>query len=85
MAEWLRRGLQILARRFDSGSGLHAVCGANFCLTDCCENGANWRDTRYGWPNYSVSDFAIWGDKSPKLTQSLCGEFSSDGFVFAHR
>src|SRR5688572_8435415 len=23
MAEWLRRGLQILARRFDSGSGLH--------------------------------------------------------------
>ena len=25
MAEWLRRGLQILARRFDSGSGLHAV------------------------------------------------------------
>lgn len=22
MAEWLRRGLQILARRFDSGSGL---------------------------------------------------------------
>ena len=24
MAEWLRRGLQILARRFDSGSGLHA-------------------------------------------------------------
>ena len=25
MAEWLRRGLQILARRFDSGSGLHAT------------------------------------------------------------
>jgi hypothetical protein len=25
MAEWLRRGLQILARRFDSGSGLHAA------------------------------------------------------------
>jgi hypothetical protein len=24
MAEWLRRGLQILARRFDSGSGLHS-------------------------------------------------------------
>ena len=23
MAEWLLRGLQILARRFDSGSGLH--------------------------------------------------------------
>ena len=23
VAEWLRRGLQILARRFDSGSGLH--------------------------------------------------------------
>ena len=23
MAEWLRRGLQIPARRFDSGSGLH--------------------------------------------------------------
>ncbi len=29
MAEWLRRGLQILARRFDSGSGLHGEsnCG----------------------------------------------------------
>ena len=26
MAEWLRRGLQILARRFDSGSGLHPEC-----------------------------------------------------------
>jgi protein SCO1/2 len=26
MAEWLRRGLQILARRFDSGSGLHLPC-----------------------------------------------------------
>ena len=26
MAEWLRRGLQILARRFDSGSGLHLFC-----------------------------------------------------------
>lgn len=26
MAEWLRRGLQILARRFDSGSGLHFSC-----------------------------------------------------------
>ena len=26
MAEWLRRGLQILARRFDSGSGLQAYC-----------------------------------------------------------
>ena len=25
MAEWLRRGLQILARRFDSGSGLHFI------------------------------------------------------------
>src|SRR3954453_14716947 len=25
MAEWLRRGLQILARRFDSGSGLHVL------------------------------------------------------------
>ena len=25
MAEWLRRGLQILARRFDSGSGLHIL------------------------------------------------------------
>lgn len=25
MAEWLRRGLQILARRFDSGSGLHPI------------------------------------------------------------
>ena len=25
MAEWLRRGLQILARRFDSGSGLHTA------------------------------------------------------------
>ena len=24
MAEWLRRGLQILARRFDSGSGLQS-------------------------------------------------------------
>src|SRR5262245_51517784 len=35
MAEWLRRGLQILARRFDSGSGLHfqqsyAVAGVRF-------------------------------------------------------
>ena len=29
MAEWLRRGLQILARRFDSGSGLQlAACEA---------------------------------------------------------
>ncbi len=27
MAEWLRRGLQILARRFDSGSGLHSLGG----------------------------------------------------------
>src|SRR6476646_5024703 len=27
MAEWLRRGLQILARRFDSGSGLHLLSG----------------------------------------------------------
>ena len=27
MAEWLRRGLQILARRFDSGSGLHVRAG----------------------------------------------------------
>ncbi|MFM2411205.1 MAG: hypothetical protein RL481_2033 [Pseudomonadota bacterium] len=26
MAEWLRRGLQILARRFDSGSGLQTYC-----------------------------------------------------------
>ena len=26
MAEWLRRGLQILARRFDSGSGLQPNC-----------------------------------------------------------
>lgn len=25
MAEWLRRGLQIPARRFDSGSGLHML------------------------------------------------------------
>ena len=25
MAEWLRRGLQILARRFDSGSGLQRL------------------------------------------------------------
>lgn len=25
MAEWLRRGLQILARRFDSGSGLQSI------------------------------------------------------------
>ena len=29
MAEWLRRGLQILARRFDSGSGLHTSEHAN--------------------------------------------------------
>lgn len=28
MAEWLRRGLQILARRFDSGSGLHCLSKA---------------------------------------------------------
>ena len=28
MAEWLRRGLQILARRFDSGSGLHFLTRA---------------------------------------------------------
>jgi hypothetical protein len=28
MAEWLRRGLQILARRFDSGSGLHWIMRA---------------------------------------------------------
>src|SRR6187549_3153154 len=28
MAEWLRRGLQILARRFDSGSGLHLISPA---------------------------------------------------------
>ena len=28
MAEWLRRGLQILARRFDSGSGLQYTVGA---------------------------------------------------------
>jgi hypothetical protein len=27
MAEWLRRGLQILARRFDSGSGLQPYSG----------------------------------------------------------
>ncbi len=29
MAEWLRRGLQILARRFDSGSGLHSPCNGS--------------------------------------------------------
>src|SRR3546814_17058754 len=29
MAEWLRRGLQILARRFDSGSGLQ-TCSPDF-------------------------------------------------------
>ena len=29
MAEWLRRGLQILARRFDSGSGLHFLSSEN--------------------------------------------------------
>lgn len=32
MAEWLRRGLQILARRFDSGSGLHFLVPAR-CST----------------------------------------------------
>ena len=31
MAEWLRRGLQILARRFDSGSGLHPHFGLVGC------------------------------------------------------
>ena len=33
MAEWLRRGLQILARRFDSGSGLHISLLAQMPVT----------------------------------------------------
>ena len=38
MAEWLRRGLQILARRFDSGSGLHLA------LVRAMSGGATRRD-----------------------------------------
>jgi hypothetical protein len=37
MAEWLRRGLQILARRFDSGSGLH------FRIMLVCLRAEAWR------------------------------------------
>ena len=36
MAEWLRRGLQILARRFDSGSGLH------FCFSEGLRASHKW-------------------------------------------
>jgi hypothetical protein len=32
MAEWLRRGLQILAPRFDSGSGLQFFDGCGFIV-----------------------------------------------------
>ncbi len=32
MAEWLRRGLQILARRFDSGSGLQIFRSRQFLM-----------------------------------------------------
>jgi hypothetical protein len=43
MAEWLRRGLQILARRFDSGSGLHfamrAACHRACLLTSFLGSG----------------------------------------------
>ena len=35
MAEWLRRGLQILARRFDSGSGLHSPRGQHNYAYGC--------------------------------------------------
>ena len=42
MAEWLRRGLQILARRFDSGSGLHLATAklaiANAALAQLVEH-----------------------------------------------
>ena len=42
MAEWLRRGLQILARRFDSGSGLHEFSrptpGRNAALAQLVEH-----------------------------------------------
>ena len=38
MAEWLRRGLQILARRFDSGSGLH-IPAHRHCDQPQCEPG----------------------------------------------
>ena len=34
MAEWLRSGLQIRARRFDSGSGLHPGMAANGWVKD---------------------------------------------------
>ena len=34
MAEWLRRGLQILARRFDSGSGLQHFPASRFRRDD---------------------------------------------------
>ena len=33
MAEWLRRGLQILARRFDSGSGLQFPADGTCCCS----------------------------------------------------
>jgi len=33
MAEWLRRGLQILARRFDSGSGLHTPANSRQAMS----------------------------------------------------
>jgi hypothetical protein len=39
MAEWLRRGLQILARRFDSGSGLHFPSIATARRTGLAEGG----------------------------------------------
>ena len=44
MAEWLRRGLQILARRFDSGSGLQPLSRCPVSNSDCSlSDTSGWR------------------------------------------
>jgi hypothetical protein len=45
VAEWLRRGLQILAPRFDSGRGLHVSTwgGAPSCVAGMSHGGAHFR------------------------------------------
>ena len=36
VAEWLRRGLQILVSQFDSGRGLQKISCFNFLKKVCC-------------------------------------------------
>ena len=42
MAEWLRRGLQIPARRFDSGSGLQTKSRPSVSAQNASRNSGNW-------------------------------------------